>query len=346
MSDLLVDHYRTLIEDRGYERAGFAVGGLEEPEIRRRFAFADRGREFVAAHAAGERSLVTVGVSMTGPPHVGTLGQLLTAVRFQEAGFDVQLILADLAAYNAAGRDLREVRALARRYRRFALDLGFDPDAGILRTQEEATGVLHTAQLLSRYFDPDAGGDDPPPTAFEAALADAYEATDTPGAETTRFAGQQVGLLLVADTIHPAVADDYENLLFVGGADNHGLTGYFRDVLAGTPYEARIAGLYTKLVPGLEGYPKMSKSIPDSRLSLDADPDAIRDQIVRIDDGDGPPEHSPVFTMLCLASPYSATKLDRLAERCDAGDVTWNEAKREYAAYLVEVAETWTGTDD
>lgn len=336
MSELLADHYRTLVEEYGYERVDFAVGEIPAAEVRRRFAFADGGRAFAAGHDDGAASLVTVGVSMTGPPHVGTLGQLLTAVRFQEAGFRVQLVLADLAAYNGAGRDIEEARALAERYRSFALALGFDADAGVLRTQSEATDVLYTAQLLSRYFDPDADdGSEEPPTAFEEELAAAYESTEAPGGETTRFAGQQVGLLLVADTVHWAVADDYENLLFVGGADNHGLSGYFRDVLARTPYDATVGGLYTGLVPGLGGYPKMSKSIPDSRLALDADPGAVRERVVDADD-------VLVAEMLRLASPAPGT-FYRLDERRSRGD-EWEETKREYAGYLADTAAMWRET--
>lgn len=379
MTDLLADHYRTLREGRGYEPMDYPLGDLPESYVRRAFACAERGRAFAEGIAAGERSLVTVGVTPTGPPHVGTLGQLLMAIRFQRAGFDVQVVIADLAAYNAAGRDLDAVRALARRYEEFARDLGFDADDGILRTQEEDLDALHTAQLLSRYYgsygeeeggdsddaDSDEGGDhgsdegdggtdegsdgndegddanEPEQTAFEAELTAAYEDTDTPGAETTDFAGRQVGLLLVTDSLHPVVKAGYENVALVVGADNAGLAGGFVEVLERSPWDATVAGLYTKLVGGLAGYPKLSKSIPESRFTLADDPATIRDGVLdpALDADD--PEASIPFQMMRLASEYDAAELDRLAEACAEGGEVWERAKRGYAEYLVEVAELW-----
>ncbi|WP_254543867.1 hypothetical protein [Halomarina pelagica] len=356
MSKLLRDHYRTLVEDRGFERADFAVGGVSAPEIGRTFAVADRGRAFASRVDAGEPALVTSGVSMTGPPHVGTLGQLLTAIRLQEAGLDVQLVLADLPAYLAAGRGLNEVRALAGRYRSFALDLGFDERAGTLRTQLDAPGVLRTAMLLSRYYDPDGeaadGSDDPgeagegdgsaresepEPTAFESELAAAYESAETPGGETPRFAGAQTGLLLAADTLHPLVRGGYEHVCFVGGSDNHGLSSFVRGLLDASPYSGTVAGLYTRLVPGLAGYPKMSKSLPRSHVSLDDDPATVRDRVL----ADDRLPDAVIFEMMRVASPYSTAEFEEVRGAYERGGDEWTAAKRAYADFLADAAAAW-----
>ena len=352
MSDPLADHYRTLVEERGYDAPDFALGDLPTSAVREAFACSERGAEFASRFDAGARSLVTTGISMTGPPHVGTLGQILTAGRLQRAGFDVQVVIADLAAYNAAGRDLEAVRSLAERYRDFVRAMGFDADAGVLRTQEEAYDVLHTQLLLSRYFDPDAGsgtedGDDASasssPTEFEAELAAAYEATESRGAETPAFADRQTTLSLVGDTLHPILKDGYENVCFVGGADNCGLVRLFDRVLRKSPYEGSVAGLYTRLVAGCGGYPKMSKSIPESRVSLDAPPGALR-ECVRRSEGGGDPDADRAFQMMRVASAYSPEALAERREACARGGEAWESAKREYATYLVEAAERWKRT--
>lgn len=383
MADLLADHYRTLREERGFEAMDYPLGGLPGSYVRQAFACAEHGRAFAegvearevpdrpqggsgtSERANGEavsrgQSLVTVGITPTGPPHVGTLGQLLTAIRFQRAGFDVQVVIADLAAYNAAGRDLETVRERARRYESFARALGFDADDGVLRTQEADRDALHTAQLLARYYgdygedateadggddqhgDGDDGdGDDPEPTAFEEALERAYENADTPGEATTDFAGRMVGLLLVTDSLHPVVKAGYENVALVVGADNAGLASHFVEVLERSPYEATVAGLYTKLVAGLNGYPKLSKSLPESRFTLADDSETIRNGVLdpAIDADD--PEESIPFQMMRLASEYEPAELERLAEVCADGGEEWEGTKRAYADYLVEVAELW-----
>lgn len=354
MSDLLADHYGTLVEERGYDAPDFALGDLPASAVRETFACSERGAEFASRFDGGARSLVTTGISMTGPPHVGTLGQILTARRLQRAGFDVQVVVADLAAYNAAGRDLEAVRTLAERYVEFVRAMGFDADAGILRTQEDARDVLHTQFLLSRYFDPDAGSGtedsdgeaeaSPSPTGFESELAAAYEAAESRGAETPAFADRQTTLSLVSDTLHPILKEGYDNVCFVGGADNCGLARLCDRVLRKSPYDGSIAGLYTKLVAGREGFPKMSKSIPDSRLSLDATPESLRECVRRSEGGDDP-DADRTFQMMQVASAYSPEELAERREACARGDSTWEDAKREYANYLVEAAERWKQTE-
>lgn len=357
MSALLRDHYRTLVDERGFERPAGAVGDLPAVDVERRFAAADRGRAFAARVADGAPALVTTGISMTGPPHVGTLGQLRTAIAFQDAGIDVQLVVADLPAYLAAGRDLDAVGQLAGRYRSFARELGFDDRAGVLRTQLDAPGVLRTAMLLSRYYDPDGeedeggdpddgdgapGGDDgtdPGPTAFERELAAAYESAATVGVETPSFAGAQTGLLLVADTLHPLIDGGYEHVCFVGGADNHRLSAAVRTVLDRSPYAGSVSGLYTRLVPGLEGYPKMSKRLPGSGISLDDDPDAVREQVMAADEGGG---EAVLREMMRIAAPGDGGAVAAWPADPDGDD--WADATREYAAFLADAAETWGRT--
>lgn len=344
-------HVRTLLEERGFDRPEFALGDLLESYVSQAFACTDQGGEFAEAVDDGRSALVTVGVSMTGPPHLGTLGQLLTAVRLQRAGLDVQLILADLAAHLAGGHDLAAVRERAARYRAFAHALGFDSEDGTLRTQEQDRETMHAAMLLSRAYgdadeadpdeaDADGGGDDPGPTAFEEALADAYERADTPGRPTPVFAGQQTGLLLTADTLAPLM-DGYDAVCFVGGADNHGLSGWFRTVLDRSRYDGTVAGLYTPLVPGLGGVPKMSKSIPASCVTMAYGADAIREAVRELDDGGGDPATSPVYRLACLASKYTVDELDAMREQCASGDEPWGSAVDSYADDLVVYADHW-----
>lgn len=342
MSELLRDHYRALRENRGFERADINIGDVSATEIEQTFAFADRGRAFASHVNAGEPTLITSGISMTGPPHVGTLGQILTAIQLQEAGLDVQLVVADLPAYLASGRELNEVRTLAGRYQSFVLDCGFDERAGVLRTQLDAPGVLRTALLLSCYYDPENDteddGDEPEQTAFESELAAAYESVETPGVETPQFADNQAGLLLVADTLHPLVSGGYEHVCFVGGADNAGLSGFFRSVLDESPYVGTVSGLYTRLVPGLAGYPKMSKSLPHSRISLGDDPATVREQILTADEGT---DESIVLEMMRIASPYTPEELDEIRGTHDRDTSEWSTAKRDYADFLADAAEAW-----
>lgn len=346
----LTEYYSTLCERYGYDRTGFAVGGMSASEVRRRFAFADGLGEI----GPDGDVLVSTGISVTGPPHVGTLSQLLTTLALREADFDVRVTVADLVVYHAHGVSIERVRALAERYREFALALGFDAEE--LHIQSSAHDVLYTGQLLARYHDfadesdGGSGEHDTESPAFETELADAYErAGESPvgsaTAEPTAFAHQHASHLLVADQLHPLVAEDYGTVLVVLGADNHRLAAGVREVLDRSPYAGTVAGLYTRLIRGYNGYPKLSKSIPDSRFTLDAPPARIRERVLSPAEGYDRPEQSLVFQMLRLASPYSVDRIESLRTACAARSSGWERAKREYVAWLVEMADTWKTTE-
>lgn len=350
----LPDHYETVRERADCEPVDGAVGPVPAAERRRFVAVDDPG---VVAQTDERQTLVATGVGMTGPPHLGTVGQILTAVALQEAGLDVQFVLADLEPYHD-GAPLDRVRSLAERYRAFALDLGFDPERGRLRTQSEARDVMHTAHLLAPYYDPEAWGEgddaNPPPTEWERAVREAYEAAagergpetdaiDRSG-PTSAAAAVHSGLLHGVDFLHPLYAGDYEQLLLQFGVDEHHLTRTARRFRDAAPVAGGVAGLYTRMLPGFDGAPKMAKSIPGSGVSLAMDEATIRERIAGGPGGD--PATSPVFQAMCLASRYDAERLDRLESACRTGGGAWERATGEYAEFVVDLAERWRATGD
>ncbi|MFB6139200.1 MAG: hypothetical protein ABEJ26_02050 [Halosimplex sp.] len=355
----LTDHYDTVRERNGYDRVD---GPLDPPGAAHRRRFVAVDDPGVLERVRDRRTLVTTGVGMTGPPHLGTVGQIRTAVAFQRAGLDVQFVIADLEPYHN-GAPLERVRALAERYRAFVRDLGFDPDRGRLRTQEEARDVMHTAQLLAPYYDPDSWADGgastgDPPTEWERAVSDAYERADErraadpvdegrdPGfpGPTSEAADAHSAVLHGVDFLHPLYAGEYEQIVLSFGIDEHHLTRMARRFRDAASVEGRIAGVYTRMIPGFDGAPKMSKSIPGSRVSLAMDEATIRERIANDDGGDR--DSSPVFQAMSLASDYDADRLERVVAACEAGGTEWVRAREAYAARVVELAERWRATGE
>ncbi|WP_123535305.1 nucleotidyl transferase family protein [Halosimplex salinum] len=340
-------HYETVRDRNDYEAVEGAVGPVDPADRRRFVAVDDPG---VLGRALDRPTLVSTGVGMTGPPHLGTVGQIVTAITLQEAGLDVQFVIADLEPYHG-GAPLDRVRALAERYREFVRESGFDSDRGRLRTQSEARDVMHTAQLLAPYFDPDSwdDGDDPPATEWERAVGDAYDAAeDGPTIDrsgpSSEAAKQHSAVLHGVDFLHPLYAGEYEQLVLAFGVDERHLTPWARRFRDAAPVEGSIAGLYTRMLPGFDGAPKMAKSIPGSGVSLDMSSERIRERIGGDDGGD--PAASPVFQAMCLASGYDADRLDRLEAACESGGEGWDAAKAEYADFLVGLAERWRATGE
>lgn len=347
----LRDHYETVRRRNDYDPVDGAVGPLDADQ-RRRFVAVD-DPEFLGREPP-DATLVSTGVGMTGPPHLGTVGQILTAVECQQAGLDVQFVIADLEPYHG-GAPLDEVRRLAERYRSFCLDLGFDPERGRLRTQSDALDVMQTAQLLAPYYDPESwnDGDGRPPTEWERAVEAAYEgpSDERPEAEggTTTFEGPtseaaatHSAVLHGADFLHPLYAGEYDRLVLSFGVDEHHLTPMARRFRDAAPVDGPVAGLYTRMLPGFDGAPKMSKSVPGSGISLDMDAETIRERIGGDEGGD--PAGSPVFQAMCLASRYDAGRLDRLETVCERGGAEWERARSEYAEFAVDLAERWRAT--
>lgn len=349
----LPDHYETVRERSDSRPVDGAVGPVPAAERRRFVAVDDEG---VFDRTDERRTLVATGVGMTGPPHLGTVGQFLTAVALQEAGLDVQFVIADLEPYHS-GAPLDRVQSLAERYRAFALDLGFDPHRGRLRTQREATDVMRTAQLLAPYYDPEAwnrteGSDERSSTEWERAVREAYEDADgergpdtaavARSGPTAEAAAVHSAVLHGVDFLHPLYAGDYDQLVLQFGVDESHLAPMARRFRDAAPVEGGIAGLYTRMLPGFDGTPKMAKSIPGAGISLAMDRGEIRERIAG--DGGGDPASSPVFQVMCLASRYDAERLDRLESACEAGGTEWERARSEYAEFVVELAERWQET--
>jgi hypothetical protein len=151
-------HYEAVRERYDYEELTLPLGDRSPSTLQRRFVAVD-GTGVLAA-AFDRPTIAITGVGMTGPPHLGTVGQILTAISLQEAGLDVQFVIADLEPYHS-GADLESVRRLAERYRQFVRSLGFDPEQGVLRTQEDAPEVMRTAEVLAPYYTPTGGMNDP-----------------------------------------------------------------------------------------------------------------------------------------------------------------------------------------
>lgn len=347
-------HYETVRERNGYDRPA-RIDWLSDAGLDRRFVAVD-GRETVAS-ALDRETLVCMGVGMTGPPHLGTVGQILTGVELQAAGLDVQFVVADLEPYHG-GADLGRVRRLAERYREVILELGFDPKQGVLRTQEEAREVMHTAELLAPYYAPDewnsegrdgdaGGGPDPPATDWEAAVRRIYEEesdaeVSDDGGPTSEAASTHSAVLHGADFLHPLYAEGYEQVIIALGVDEHRLTPRTRRFRDAAPVEGAVAGLHSRMVPGFGTVPKMSKSI-GAGISLDMRAESIRERFVESADG-GDPAASPTFQAMCLASRYDSGRLDELERACAEGGEAWAEAKREYADYVAGLAEGWQAT--
>ena len=336
----LTDHYATIREEFDYDRPTVDVGGLSADVVDRSFSATTDVDALREAADCDTKFVASAG--LTGTPHVGTVAQMFAVKRLHEAGFDTEFLVADYEKYAGSGRDLDVVRGLAEDYATFLDRIGY---AGEVRTQYDAEDVMHTAFRLAPWFEFESDLEfDVEPTEWVEAVRAAYEADqieheDASG--STEFAGRLTGLLCLADFVHPTLVDGYDQTVFVLGVDEHALVLANEHYLEKTPFEPAFEGLFTRMVPGLDGYPKMSKTIPGSGIRMDMAPERVERLVHEANEGGGNPGESTVYQMLCLVSEYDGDRLADLEAACREGGEAWDAACGEYASYLAALAAEW-----
>jgi len=334
----LADHYAAIREEFDYDRPDVDVGSLPAGVVDRAFSATT---DVEALRDAGDETKFIASAGLTGTPHVGTVAQMFAVKRLDEAGFDTEFLVADYEKYAGSGRDLDVVRNLAADYETFLDRIGYE---GEVRTQYDAEDVMHTAFRLAPYWETEPDFEmDVDPTPWEQELKAAYERDQVELADAsggTEFGRNLTGLLCLADFMHPSLAEGYERAVFVLGVDEHALYEYNHYLVDGSPFDPAFEGLFTRMVRGLNGYPKMSKTIPGSGIKMDMAPERVR-ELVREADEDCPPVESPLYHMMCLVSEYDADRLADLEAACRDGGEAWDAAVEAYAAYLGNLAANW-----
>jgi len=343
------EYYRRVIDEFGYDplevRAiNFGLTGWSPDQLSHQWLCHMDGDRFSAAQAAGERVIATTGFGISGVPHVGTLSQILKAIRLQRSGLPVQIVLGDLDAHNGKAVPLGFTLELAERFRAFVRALGFsDERPSILRTQFASPEVNRLAYLLGHYMTDEAFG------ATEEDLHGFYAAQGK--VDSTMSFRRKISLnLMIADFLDLCVSGGFDHVLVFLGIDEHRYVKFGADAIARAGSESdwleqapTLSSLYSGIIKGFYGYPKMSKSFPQSGITVDMSAGEIR---ARIMDGEGPydgPHDNVVYQMISMASLWPAGEIARSYELCLAGGTAWCDVRSRYADHLIELCSLWKG---
>lgn len=264
---------------------------------------------------------------------MGTLSQILRAIFLQQAGFEVQFVLGDLDSYNARNQSLDILAERVEKYSNFIKRLGFDEQKGILRNQIDHPEILKTAYLISNCLT------DEDFLAAEEDLSELYKSKKIYNG--IDFKVKQAILLMVADFISLGTIDNYENILVMLGLEEHLYVQIAQKVVDRMNYNFSVGALYSRIIKGLNGYPKMSKSIPDSAITVDMTGERIYDLVVNSKDNYLEPEDSTIFQMMNAVSYYNVDELKELREICLKGGSDWYEKKKQYAKTLTKICKEW-----
>ncbi|WP_051560429.1 hypothetical protein [Clostridium beijerinckii] len=331
-------YYKSVVEKYKYDPLDFKpinfdFPGINNESLNKKWLCHHEGNIFASGLLENEKSIVTTGIGLSGAPHMGTISQIMRAIFLQNAGLSVQFVLGDLDSYNARNQSLSVLEERAHQYQEFITKLGFDANRGILRTQKQRQDIVLTAYLISNCLkDKD----------FNNAEEDLVKLYQKMGYYPEMdFPVKQSILLMVADFIHLGMKEDYKNVLVMLGLEEHLYVLLAKKVVSRLNIPMNLGGLYSPIIKGFNGHPKMSKSILGSGITVEMNPDDIRKLIINEKEICENPDDSVVYQMMCSVSYYTAKDLEELSEIYRMGGDMWKKRKVEYADMVIDICEKW-----
>ena len=327
------DYYKKTIEHYCYNPLDFAPIDFEflsiPREVMRAKWLCHSGIEKLGS--VKKDFIITTGVGLSGIPHMGTLSQILRVVFLQKNGFNVQMVLGDLDSYNARNKNLQYVVDLSKRYEDFICQLGFDANQGILRNQRDYPEINQRAYLLSKFVSDQDFLD------TEEDLSNLYIKEKAYNGIT--FPVKQAILLMLADFIE--ISNNYSAIIVMLGLEEHKYVRLARAIVERAEIDFNICSIYSRIIRGLNGYPKMSKSIHGSAISVDMSPAEIRNSILNESDDYDVPENSVIYQMMSAVSDYSSEEIAAIYVECQSRNAFWQLRKKDYAERLVRICANW-----
>ena len=332
------DYYKKTIKKYNYNAMDFKpidfdLNTISKDIMKEKWLCHYKAEKFVDGIKNNKKQIVTTGIGLSGTPHMGTLSQILRAIFLQQSGFDVQFVLGDLDSYNARNQSLEILAERVEKYSNFIKNLGFDENKGILRNQIDHAEILKTAYLISNSLT------DEDFLAAEEDLSELYKSKKIYNG--IDFKVKQAILLMVADFISLGTIEKYDNVLVMLGLEEHLYVQIAQKVVERMNLDMSVGALYSRIIKGLNGYPKMSKSIPDSAITVDMSKEKIFDLVVNSKDEYINPEDSTIYQMMSAVSYYSIDELRDLREKCIRGGSEWQEEKKNYAKVLTRICREW-----
>ncbi|MBL7050941.1 tryptophan--tRNA ligase [Candidatus Woesearchaeota archaeon] len=318
----LVEDYSKVIKDFGLEE--FKLELFPEPNklMRRKVVFAGRDLQIISKCIKEKKPFYALsGIMPTNNQiHLGNKMVVENLKYFQEHGAITIILVADLEAQAARGVSLEEGRKRAMNFHIPAyIALGLDPKKTIFYFQSENKDVIHFAYQAAQKITLNE---------FNAV----YGSAD-PG----RIMG---AVTQIGDVLYPQFKERMPGIIPVG-VDQEPHIRLSRDVVNRMKKEKYFlpSSLYHKYTPSLRGKIKMSKSHPESCITIPEDINSVKKKIMRAVTGgrDTLEEHRKlgaevekcmVFELLKQHLVEDDKELDKIYKDYKSGKMTSGEIKQ------------------
>lgn len=302
----------------------------------RRFAAADEPWRALRARSYE----VITGFGPTNAPIAGTLSVMIGIVELQEGlGASTTVVISDLGAWNSRNIAWDDLCCYRERMTRFLVTLGFDTARGTIRTHLDVGNLVRSGRI-ARYL----GLKD-----FDRHQEEFLELYGSHG-----LLGSGTGLMVdalytVADILQP-IEQGRDAVLVVSGLEESYFTKLARLVIQHQQREmptlswaGEIGALYFRVVRGLAGYPKMSKSILASAIHLGLTETELERRVLSTSDSD----QAAVLDAIDLASGWPGA--DRAEARATFAALptsanAWMKLKQRYLETFRGFAQLWHRT--
>lgn len=326
------EYYKKVILNYKYDYVT-SFPNISEDEFKEKWLCSYNLNEFIDGVSLKEKSIIIMGIGINGIPHFGTVSQILKAIALQKSGYFVEIILGDLDVYGARSKNIEDVLKLVKKYEKFIINMGFDIEKGILRNQYDYDKILKTSFLLASVIRDKDFID------VEEEINELYKTERVYNGMD--FNVKQSISLMFADFIHPGYFDKFKHVLIMSGIDEHVYVWKANEIKNRIGINMTISGLYSKMLRGLNNYPKMSKSLNKSTINLECKKRDIIDIINSEKNNYDNANNSFVFQLISQVSLYDIDYILKTKENCNLKNSEWEVAKQKYIDDLWKICKNW-----
>jgi len=280
---------------------------------------------------------IVTGFGPTNAPTGGTLSIILRAIFFErETGINSTIIVSNLGAFNSRNIPFDKIEYLTERFIKFIRHLGFK---GELRTHNNlnlfVASSLTSKVLTTKDF-----------LKNEEATTDLYKKLGIQGKDFPTFVDAN---FTVADILLPSILEKKERILVFVGIEEYYFPKLANLVLKRfnerypnqfVPPNALVAAVFGHLIEGLNGFPKMSKSIPESSINLDDSYRDLKRKILKCN----PEDEEVILQMITLTSDWDINKINDATKAFLERENKWTKYKKEYLDYFIDLKKKWEAT--
>jgi len=279
------------------------------------------------------------GFGPTNAPTGGTLSMILRAIFFErETGIDSTIIISNLGAFNSRNIPLEKIHFLTERFIKFIRSLGFK---GEIRTHNDFN-LLVASSLTSKVLTIKDFLEN------EEATTNLYKKLGIQGKDFPTFVDAN---FTVADILLPCILEKKERILVFVGIEEYYFPKLANLVIQRfnkdyqnqfVPQNALVTAAFGHLIKGLKGFPKMSKSIPESSINLDDSIEKLEQKILNCD----PKDEKIILQMINLVSDWDFKKINKANVAFQNKSKDWLKFKSDYFEYFIGLKDAWEKTEN